>query len=375
MKKVHVQNISTKLDANTNDKYLSDNVLKTISSISKKDLIEPPIFNSNYMINLSIDSIHISSTLNPYDIKRKEIIAYEEIDLSFTENYNFKIELKTIENYKPLRIKKYTILIEDNLVITVKNYKYNDDIYFYEFGGLSQYQKINSTVVHILRSVYKQIVSISEIHFAFDIFAKFEDIHVNPIIRTHQKTFSNKKTISINTYYKKKKKWSLCCYDKLYQMYIQKKLDGGYSAITRMELKLFNAFLCNRKLKKIFRDDSAVDKLESKIKKIFLDLQISHEDGFIDCSSLKIKDVLKNFIDFLNSDTVEIKTHYKKLIGEVKKQQLIIATIKKVFGLNRIQELLVLIDSKKTNIYQINKKSGVHRNTVKQIVDFLRTIY
>ena len=311
---------------------------------------ESPIYNvySNYNINLSIDSIHMTSEVNPFDILK---------------NNKMKFSIKEISSN--LFVRKYIIYIDSTLKLNVQHNRWHST-YKYEFGALSQYSKLNKTVIYIMRCAYKAIVSTSRIDFSLDVNVKDDYFQVSPTMCHTKKAYDNQDYY--NTYYSgKKRKHTLSVYDKnnFYKNY-----DFSYNPMKRIELRLYKDFMNNRKLKHILSDNKQISKLHNTIiNEILPEYDITYNLQKSDFSSLKFDEVIYEFISFLESDADEILAPYKKFTQEIKKQTRILDKLKSFYMVKTISQIIDLIKEKKLNQNKISKETDINRATIKKIIN------
>jgi hypothetical protein len=302
----------------------------------------------SYNIYIAIDSIHISTFLNPYDIKKDKI-------------NNFYIENKETNI---IYIKKFNLYINNSVNINIL-FHIQTRTYTYEFSGLHQYKSLNSTLIYILRLVYKSAHNVKRIDIALDVFSDKSLFNINPIFKNFQlKSIEN--TLYINEKYSKnKKKVEVVIYPKILN---SSKTLQVYSDITRIEVRMENSFLKNKKINDIFHETSSIKKLHKNLIDILNKCNITYANELSNFNSLKIEESLFNFIRFLESDENKIEyLNYKKFIGEVEKQNNILSKICNTYNIESMEEFNSYIKENKLTIHKISKECKIHRNTIFKI--------
>lgn len=330
------------------------------------------IYN-NYNINITIDSIHLSSSISPFDILKSKPI-YNEIDefgfsSSKEEDITFKVEVDQKDEYS----QKYVIYIDATTNIHIKHH-FKHKIYTYHFSGLSQYKELNPTLIYILKHIYKSHTTISRIDIALDSFSNYELFNTNPLFKTFNKKSlidnkTNNKTEYINaTYADKKKKFECIIYTK---NGFKTNHDFTYNEITRIEVRLENSFLTSRKLKDLLLNADSITKLQATVIDILGDCNITYNNSSSSFEHLKIKEAVYDFINFLESDANEIiYSNYNKFRNEIQKQTEILNTLKSSYRVATVLEVVRMVKSKKLNVYRISKETKLHRQTVTKIIDY-----
>lgn|GEM_PF-5034527 len=317
---------------------------------------------NNYNINVSIDSIHITTKLNPFDIEKKELTYLEVFDTNKTINHSFDIKTKD-KKY----ITNYKINISKDNQIKVRYHKLHQ-IYTYEFGGLSQYKDINKTKLYILREVYRNLIAISRIDVAVDSFSDFNDFKVFPTLGIKKDDSKGANGLYLNSYYSgRNSKFTCYIYDKTYTG--SSLANSIYSKVTRIELRLFNRYLTCLDLKKLLCEPTNHDKFQDKVIKEISNMRFIYDNKRVNLEDLKVKDILLDFIEFLESNTKIIKVnHYKKFNGEIEKQKTTIDKIKTFYKVKNIDKVKNMYRQKKLSINQISSDTGIHRKTIAKIV-------
>ena len=335
---------------NKRDEKLKESTLPRVFGAKSSKQEKSPIYNtySNYNINLSIDSIHMTSEINPFDILR---------------NSHRKFSINEISSN--LFVRKYKLYIDSSHELNVQHNRWHST-YKYEFGALSQYTKLNKTVIYIMKCAYKAIVSTNRIDFALDINVKDDYFQVFPTMCHTEKAYDNQEYY--NTYYSgKKRKHTLSVYDK---NNFYKKYDFSYNPMKRIELRLYKNFMNYRKLRHILSDKKQISKLHNTIiNEILPEYNITYCFQQSDFTSLKFDEVIYNFIAFLESDADEIQTPYKKFTQEIKKQTKILNKLKSYYKVKSITQIIDLIKEKKLNQNKISGETGINRATIKKIIN------
>lgn len=166
---------------------------------------------------------------------------------------------------------------------------------------------------------------------------------------------------------------TLYTYDKNHHLLKKQNRVISYNNITRLELRLYNQFLTNKKLKHLFDTPDSINKLEHNVIDILNNFNILYDNKRIKVDGLKVKDTIFDFIKFLEFDTSSVPyKNYSKFTNEIKKQSNIISTIQSYYKLDNIQDILTLIENKTLNKLKISQDTGVHRNTISKLVTFLK---
>ena len=129
LKKNENKKISESIEKNYN------NVCVANISNKREGAIYTEIYN-NYNICIAVDSIHLSTFLNPFNIKKNDIDK-------------FYIKIKKINNRY---IKEYNLYIDNSVNINI-SYHTPTRTYTYEFSGLHQYKSLHPTLIYILKQV------------------------------------------------------------------------------------------------------------------------------------------------------------------------------------------------------------------------------
>ena len=141
-----------------------------------------------------------------------------------------------------------------------------------------------------------------------------------------------------------------------------------YNDITRIEVRMENNFLRNKKLNDIFENLKSIKKLEINLIDILNKCNIKYASKLSNFNSLKIEESLFAFIMFLASDEHKIEyLNYKKFIRELEKQNNILLKICNTYNIESIDKFNSYVKENKLSIHKTSKETKIHRNTISKI--------